>query len=180
MLPLPRSLRHRLLALGLIAVVLGCPPATGQTLPKLIGEAPPPVNPSMPATLPVVSAQSLVEIPMGPESRNRCEIDADTLAIDEERLVRYALVITSPSGVRNVSYEALRCDRRERRILALGRPDGSWSVLPDSPWRDLPRGDSRNGHHGELFQRLCEGGAAASLTPERLRQRLRETPRNPL
>ncbi|MCX7273763.1 MAG: hypothetical protein NTV19_11395 [Burkholderiales bacterium] len=178
--PLPRSLRHRLLALGLIAVALGCPPATGQTLPKLIGEAPPPVNPSMPATLPVVSAQSLVEIPMGPESRNRCEIDANTLAIDEERLVRYALVITSPSGARNVSYEALRCDRRERRILALGRPDGSWSVLPDSPWRDLPRGDPRNRHHAELFERLCQGGAAASLKPERLRQRLRETPGNPL
>jgi hypothetical protein len=47
------------------------------------------------------------------------------------------LVSRSPSGVENVTYEALRCNGQQR-VLATGNADGTWSARPGE-WRDIPR-----------------------------------------
>ena len=74
-------------------------------------------------------------------------IDGATLSVDAKGLVRYVLVARSPSGVENVTYEALRCKTDEYRVYALGRADGTWGGRP-SNWR--PIAESRQAHHRVL------------------------------
>ena len=162
---------------ALLAAAFVVQPAGAQSLFGLLGEEKPAVEPMLPATLPAPSSQSMIEFYVSPTTTNRFAIDGATLAIDQERLVRFALVVTSRSGARNVSYEALRCDRGDRRMLAVGRADGSWALLPDSTWRPINGGDAVNRQHIELYSRLCSGGAAAATKPDRLVAKLRDEPR---
>lgn len=155
------------LVLGLL--LAGAPVAAQQRLFGLVGE-PQPLEATLPATLPALSAARLIAVDSG--SRHRVEIDANSLAVDQDRLVRYSLLVTTAGGARNLTYEALRCDTRERRVMAVGRSDESWSITPDSPWRPVVRANIADQHHTEIANRLCEGPAAASSRPARLVERL--------
>ena len=94
-----------------------------------------------------------VELPAAPQSgnllpfyvsaatSNRFYIDGATLSVGSDGVVRYVLVILSAEGGRNVTFEGMRCDTRERRVYASGRPDGSWSKSRNEDWqriRDVP------------------------------------------
>lgn len=83
-----------------------------------------------------------------PGSRDfRYSIDGASLSVDAKEVVRYVLVARSPSGVENVTYEALRCKTDEYRVYALGRADGTWGGRP-SNWR--PIAESRQPQHRVL------------------------------
>lgn len=139
-----------------------------------ISDPKPPVEPKVPAALPAVAGTQPVELPIDGPGSNRYFVDAASLAVDEERLVRYALTVRAAGGARNVSYEAIRCDTREMKLLALGRADDTWSVLANPVWRPIRSDLLVNRHHIELFTRLCEGGSAASPRIDRLVARLRQ------
>ena len=47
------------------------------------------------------------------------------------------MVIRSPSGASNISYEAIRCETREQKVYAFGRRDGTWSNARTSEWRPI-------------------------------------------
>jgi len=66
---------------------------------------------------------------------NTVEIDRKSLAVTSDSIVRYTLVVTSPQGARNVSYEGIRCDPAEWRYFALGRSDGSWAAPSQAEWQ---------------------------------------------
>jgi hypothetical protein len=118
----------------------------------------------------------MIEFYVSPTTTNRFAVDGASLAIDQERLVRFTLVVTSRSGARNVSYEAMRCDRGDRRLLAVGRADGSWALVPGSTWQPVNAGDLVNRQHAELFRRLCSAGSAAAPKADRLAAKLRAQP----
>jgi hypothetical protein len=82
-------------------------------------------------------------------SEFRFFVDAASLSVGSDGIVRYVLVARSPSGLENVSFEGMRCETNEVRIYALGR-DGSWVGRP-TDWRPIqPRSVSR--WHNELFR----------------------------
>ena len=118
-------------------------------------------------------------------TRNRFFIDRESLQIAEDRTIRYALVIESPSGVRNVSYEGMRCSTAEIRIYAWGTSEGKWYAAKEPPWQPI-RADRMNGQHETLFTRyFCEGASAARTANDLvqlLQQKERRTPTtaNPL
>lgn len=69
-------------------------------------------------------------------------VDERSLAVGDDGIVRYTLVVVSPSGAQNVSYEGLRCATGERRVYAFGRGSGAggtwvrarnanWTVIQD-------------------------------------------------
>lgn len=62
-------------------------------------------------------------------SEFRFFVDAATLSVSDDGIVRYVLVARSPGGVDNVSLEGMRCATSEVRIYALGR-DGAWVGRP--------------------------------------------------
>lgn len=171
-----RSVAPRPAAAALL-LALACTAATAQSSRFFgLGDPVPPVDPEIPASPPPLTESALIDVDPEPAAGRRIAIDASSLAIDRERLVRYTLVVVGSGGARNLSYEAVRCDTQERRILALGRPDGGWSMVPDAAWRRIDRHDTAGRHPAAVLDRLCEGGAAAATTPQRLAARLRQSP----
>jgi hypothetical protein len=66
----------------------------------------------------------------------RFYVDRASISVGSDRIVRYALLARSPSGVDNVSYEGLNCEAGEYRTYALGHSDGTWLSRPGA-WRSL-------------------------------------------
>ncbi|WP_306605457.1 CNP1-like family protein [Azonexus sp.] len=99
-------------------------------------------------------------------STNVFSIDLSSLTVGQDGVVRYVLLVDTPGGVRNITYEGIRCETAERRIYASGRRDGRWSKSRNNSWsriRDIPP----NRHHAELFvEYFCPGGFIVSGVAE--------------
>ena len=78
----------------------------------------------------------LIEFPMADAGGFRFFIDGGTLSVGKDGVVRYTLVAQSPSGVRNVTYEGLRCQSAEQRLYATGRADSTW-VPSRTGWQSM-------------------------------------------
>jgi hypothetical protein len=137
-----------------------------------------PIEATIPDPMPAQPApDALVEFYVSPATTNRFAVDPASLGVDDGRLVRFTLVVTSRSGARNVSYEALRCDSGERRLLAVGRADGTWSISKNTLWQPVSLGEQVNRQMPELFGRVCDGGRSRVRNPQEFAARLKEAGR---
>lgn len=99
---------------------------------------------------------------------NRFCVDAKSLSVGQDGVVRYTLIISAPSGVRNVSFEGMRCETREVRLYALGQSDGSWSKSRGERWRRISEAGA-NRHHATLFlEHFCPDGVIVAQGDEAL------------
>lgn len=105
-------------------------------------------------------SQDLVEFPVSEASAFRFYVDARSISIGPDGVVRYSLVARSPSGSENVSFEGIRCKSAEFRTYAFGRADGSWSVR-STPWRKIQRKSVQRWHEALHEDYLCQGRASA-------------------
>jgi hypothetical protein len=95
---------------------------------------------------------------VSPTTTHRFFVDIQNLSVGNDGVVRYTLVILSPSGAKNVSFEGMRCEARARRIYASGRADGSWSPSKNERWLPV-REAVANRQHAALFTDFfCPGG----------------------
>lgn len=94
--------------------------------------------------------ENLLPIYVSAATDNEFFVDGSTLTVTADGVVRYVLVVQTSGGARNVSFEGLRCETRERRIYASGRPDGSWSKSRNNEWRRI-RDVAANRYHAALF-----------------------------
>jgi len=84
-------------------------------------------------------------------------VDAKSVSVGKDGVVRYSLIAKSAEGVLNVSFEGLRCSTREFRVYAYGRPDNSWSETRIANWQPIPR-DMRNAQRAVLYRYyFCPG-----------------------
>jgi len=100
---------------------------------------PPPPWQEQAGALPAYPADTdLLAFPVDlPGSAQTFSIDAKSLSVGDDRVVRYSAVITSASGARNVLYEGIRCEKREYRTYAYGTASGSFRPAEKEPWRDI-------------------------------------------
>ena len=61
-------------------------------------------------------------------------VDAASLSVASDGVVRFTLVARSASGGENVTFEGIRCSSRERRTYAFGRADNTWSKARSNAW----------------------------------------------
>ncbi|TFW09485.1 hypothetical protein E4K72_05780 [Oxalobacteraceae bacterium OM1] len=124
--------------------------------------------------------ENLLPFETGPLSTYRFAIDAKSLSVGSDGVVRYTLVANSSGGATNVSYEGIRCATYERKLYAFGHPDGKWSRSRRDQWERIASAGP-NAQHAALFQDyFCEGKTVAG-TPERMIDRLRtKRPKTPL
>lgn len=92
----------------------------------------------------------LVRFYPGPVDSHRYFIDAATLIVGSDGVVRYALVMRTSGGAVNVSYEGIRCQTRERRIYAIGYPNKGWVEARRSEWEPI-RSGRLNEHQAMLY-----------------------------
>lgn len=115
---------------------------------------------------PAPDAKNLIRIDVGTLTDNEFAIDEQSVSFGPDEVVRYTLVISSPRGARNVSYEGIRCATGERRLYAFGRPDGTWSKARSDRWVKIAE-NSLNRHHAALFRDyFCTTGGTVSSTDE--------------
>lgn len=89
---------------------------------------------------------------------NRFFVDPASISVGNDGVVRYTLLVLTSGGVRNLTFEGMRCETRERRLYAVGRSDGTWSKSRNKQWERI-REAVNNRHHAALFQEyFCPGG----------------------
>jgi hypothetical protein len=82
---------------------------------------------------------------------HRYFIDGKTLAVGADGVVHYTLVVQTAGGARNASYEGIRCPGYEKRIYAIGHPQGKWIEAKRSVWEPIQQGRA-NEHQDVLFR----------------------------
>ncbi|HRP76247.1 MAG TPA: CNP1-like family protein [Rhodocyclaceae bacterium] len=89
---------------------------------------------------PPPSERALREFEVSRASSNRFLVDESSLTVGEDGVVRYVLVVRTPGGAQNVSFEGVRCATAEHRIYAFGRPDGEWVSSRREDWERIGGG----------------------------------------
>ncbi|AKJ69982.1 hypothetical protein PATSB16_00430 [Pandoraea thiooxydans] len=90
-----------------------------------------------PYTLPAAPKDSdllTYTVPNGSRDLNYA-IDAKSVSVGKDGVVRFTSVIRSTQGARNVTFEGIHCNTFEYRIYAIGQPDGTWSNARGSHWQ---------------------------------------------
>lgn len=82
-------------------------------------------------------SNNLIPFEVSPVTRNMHYIDAPSISVGKDDVVRYTVVIEAPSGARNISYEGMRCATGERRIYAYGHADRTWSTSQTAVWQEI-------------------------------------------
>jgi hypothetical protein len=91
-------------------------------------------------------------------TENRFFVDGSTLSVGKDGVVRYVLLVLTPGGARNVTYEGMRCETRERRIYASGRQDGSWSKARKNEWVRIQDASANRQHAALFLEYFCPFG----------------------
>lgn len=118
--------------------------------------------------------ENLREFYVGPVTTNSYFIDASTLAVGSDRVVRYVLVVMTSGGATNVTFEGINCEDRRWKLYATGRNDGTWadSRAARDEWRPIEN-KPVNRHHAALSRDLFCPGGVAIVTAEEGRNALR-------
>ncbi|MBI4742120.1 MAG: CNP1-like family protein [Betaproteobacteria bacterium] len=91
-------------------------------------------------------------------TENRFMVDGESITVGTDGVVRYTLVVSSPSGALNVSYEGLRCSAMERRLYAFGRDDKAWSRARGNQWSGIRASVVNRQHAALYFEYFCPNG----------------------
>ncbi|RQW28532.1 hypothetical protein EHS17_05665 [Rhodobacteraceae bacterium CH30] len=88
--------------------------------------------------------------------RNQLALDAKSLTLGNDGVVRYTLRVLTPGGVSNISREGMRCQTQDVRSYAFADTVGqSWIVSMKPVWRPIRREDNVRRALKDL---LCDGG----------------------
>lgn len=89
---------------------------------------------------------------------SRFYVDVPGITVGSDGVVRYVLMAIAPSGVRNITFEGMRCQTRERRIYASGRSDGTWSRARSERWLPVREATSNRQHAALFTDFFCPDG----------------------
>ncbi|SNS22347.1 CNP1-like family protein [Noviherbaspirillum humi] len=117
-------------------------------------------------------AAELIPFDAGATATQTFLVDPKSISVGSDGVVRYTLVSRSAAGATNVSFEGIRCSSFEKKILAIGRPDGSWAKSRRDQWDKISLNGINRQHASLARDFFCDGSLIAG-TPERMVQRLR-------
>ncbi|MEO8443328.1 MAG: CNP1-like family protein [Betaproteobacteria bacterium] len=107
---------------------------------------------------PMPKTENLVPFEASAANTNNFFIDATSILIGADGIVRYTMVVKSPSGAENISYEGMRCETTEQKTYAYGRRDGTWSNARAPAWKKIVYKDI-NRQHAVLYSHyFCPDG----------------------
>lgn len=109
---------------------------------------------------------NLLEFYVSAVTSNRFFIDATSISVGKDGVVRYVLMVRSERGATNITYEGIRCSSRELKVYATGHQDGTWAKARLDKWRALEN-KQVNRHHATLGRELfCAGGMPVRTAAE--------------
>ena len=122
---------------------------------------------------PYPKTQNLILLEAGSETPHKFYIDAASVSVGEDGVVRYTTVIKTSGGATNVSFEGMRCETREGKLYALGHKDGSWVRARDPKWQRILLRDLKPHHYVLYREFFCPSPAKptpAKVAVEALRR----------
>lgn len=145
------STRSAIFGLALLAMLpLAAAQDDDTELPKPAIEEPVKL-PSLP------KAADLIPIESAPNASMSFAIDAKSLTIGKDEVIRYTVVATSRSGAVNVIHEGLRCKTFEYRQYAFGRKDGGWTPARSDRWQTISSMAHNQSHTILARDYFCDG-----------------------
>ena len=122
----------------------------------------------------VPAGTDLLPFDVSATATQRFALDAKSLTVGADGVIRYTLVTQSEAGARNVSYEAIRCASLEYKIYALGHADGTWSRARRDQWQPIVN-NAMNRQQAALVQDyFCMANNPAGTAAEILRRLRRQ------
>jgi hypothetical protein len=122
--------------------------------------------------------ENLIRFWVSPTATQSFMLDAASLTIGADGVIRYTMVATSAAGAKNISYEAIRCKSYEKKVYAFGRADGSWSRSTRDQWEAI-KSSAANRQHASLAQDFfCDGETIAGNAAEILEKMRNRQPRS--
>ncbi len=118
---------------------------------------------------PPPAADRLLHVPLGPADTLKLYIDPISLSRPKDGVARLTLVLETPGGVRNVFHEGLRCETREYKIYAIGRPDGTWMPLKSPEWRRIEFLPTNAYRHYLATHVICDNKSSARTPADLIR-----------
>lgn len=115
----------------------------------------------------------LVSFKVGAVNNVQFQIDSKSLSVGVDSVIRYTLIVVSPSGAENISYEGMRCATAERRSYAFGHSDQTWSKARSNQWARI-QGTSNNLYVDLYSNYFCTVGAPALRNPDDILRVLRK------
>jgi hypothetical protein len=106
----------------------------------------------------------LIEFQVSSGATFRFFIDAASLSVAGDGVVRYTLVARSPSGTANVSFEGIRCASKSYKVFARGT-GGSWTRR-EGEWQVIEARTIQRWHNVLYFEFLCPRHRAIETAAE--------------
>lgn len=111
-----------------------------------------------------------VEVPNQDDIEVR--IDAKSIAIGQDEVIRFVLSVKPPVGDAVVTFEGIRCDPSEWRQYATGRADGAWARNLTSKWQKTFDAGPSGIRHTLARDSFCESDGRPVYSPEVARDRI--------
>jgi len=86
--------------------------------------------------------RDLVELQQGVRPNLRFFVDRRSLELLPDGEIRYVFLVRSRAGASNFTWETMRCQARERIILATGTAERRWSAARLPRWESIERNDA--------------------------------------
>lgn len=122
---------------------------------------------------PALRTEGLIPLEI-PRSSLRYGVDPKSIALGEDRIVRYVVVATGSGGAVNGLYEGLRCRTGEVKVYAHYLPGTGWSRVKDADWRPLRQPQSRHS------LAIARNGACMGDSPNRSASQIVQDLRSPV
>jgi len=84
-------------------------------------------------------------------------VDAASVSVGKDEVIRYTLVARSASGATNVSFEGLRCATRERKLYAFGSTGNTWMQARNAAWTKIREVIANRQHAALADDYFCPG-----------------------
>ena len=111
-------------------------------------------------------SENLLRVHVSPSTAFEFFVDASSVSVGQDGIVRYTLIARGTSGAVNVSYEGIRCLPLERKLYAFGRYDGAWSPARTPQWVRISRTQTSPQHAALAEDFFCADGVWVRTTEE--------------
>jgi hypothetical protein len=131
--------------------------------------------------------ESAILLPPYPDDRNllpvamssidtlKIYIDGKSISRAQDLVARFALIVESPSGARNVFYDGYRCETRQYKTYAIGTSQHTWTPAANPQWLTVPRAEI-NAFRDVIYRSYVCDGQKPARSPEDLRRLLLNQP----
>lgn len=124
----------------------------------------------------IPKAENLIPFYVSAITTFKFALDATSLSIGTDGVVRYILVSTSPSGAKSISYEGIRCESSEVKLYAFGHSDGTWGKSHRNKWEPIVEESANRQHAALAHDFFCDNKVIAGSAEEILKRMRAQRP----